>query len=212
MDRMDGRLANIEQLLSKFLNVEASGAGSLPTPQTSISQLTDELTMNRALDVSSDETSAPGVGFVAESLNASRAIDQKVNSPGSFGQDEHLSSSLKSLHRLITLTRDDSESFQPPTRHGRSGAYVGVPGWEQVQPILSRYMGKLTPDTIQDVVADTKLATKPSKFNWVSSGVQQDFCRKCRVMYAQGSEESPTYVYHTESRRLSDVQLPETSF
>lgn len=213
MDRMDGRLANIEQLLSKFLNSEASGAGSLQTPQTSISQLTDDnATDERAVDVSSDDPSARGVGFVAESLAASRAIDRKVNSPGTAGQDEHLSSSLKSLRRLISLTRDDSESFQGPTRLGRSGAHAGVPGWEQVQPILNRYMSKLTHDIVQDVAADTKLATKPSKFNWVSSGVQQDFCRKCRIMYAQGSEESPTYVIHTESRRLSDFQLPGTSF
>jgi hypothetical protein len=144
MDRMDGRLANIEQLLSKFLNSEASGAGSLQTPQTSVSQLTDDnFTNENSVDVSADEPSARGVGFVAESLAASRAIDRKVNGPDTLGHNEHLSSSLKSLRHLISLTRDDSGSFQGPARHGRSRTHVVVPGWEQVQPILNRYMGKL---------------------------------------------------------------------
>ncbi|KAJ3549170.1 hypothetical protein NM208_g641 [Fusarium decemcellulare] len=193
IDRIESRLASIEQLLRH--SSHAPSWSSVEAKQDDSSPLLME---------ESSISGVPAVGHTgihAESIAAHKTFQQAVGREPSILCDPDLKSALESLCGIINSAQHDTSgplkdpSIIAPTKDATETL---PPTWDQVKAVLqvvestldSRWPSSYLPIQVFDsrCIAEEKQAVS----NWLSPAVLKDFCRKCRVMYEEGQEGSPT--------------------
>ncbi|KAF5010795.1 hypothetical protein FDECE_3057 [Fusarium decemcellulare] len=170
IDRIESRLASIEQLLRHSSHVSSS--------------LSVEAKEDDPSPLLLEESSIPEVppaghtGTHAESMAAQKTFEQVVGREPSILCDPDLKSALESLCGIIDRAQHDTSgplkdpSIIAPTKDTPKAL---PPTWDQVKAVLQ-------------VVEKEKQAVS----NWLSPPVLREFCQKCRAMYEEGQEGSPT--------------------
>lgn len=113
IDRIESRLASIEQLLQRSSR-RVSSPSSQPTPASSYSVNTHNSHATHTSDPEDDSTNqtpATGdIGLRVESVAAKNAFEHTINQDRTAQQDPHLSSALASLRRIVERIQYDGSS------------------------------------------------------------------------------------------------------
>ena len=165
IDRIDHRLATIEQLLQQQLNSTGSTPRTQPRPASSHTTNTHlDHAAAATLSISEDDLSSqtPAAGYIgaqAESMAATSVLEQIIGRDPTIQHDPELKSALKSLRSSVDHHQLDafgSSRGLTATQLANAASDVIHPGWEQVEALLRRAEGTLTASfTTAGVLANT---------------------------------------------------------
>lgn len=145
IDRIESRLANIEQLLRDQTNATSSGSTEAReniANAESDKEEHDEVQSDETADDLHMRSSPQGeLGLRNESIVAKQVLEEAIDRDGAIRCDPQLISALDSLKVLINHTKIDAPD-PPRASVERSG--VGCsrkssrPSWKQVKPLLEQ--------------------------------------------------------------------------
>ncbi|KAF4965820.1 hypothetical protein FSARC_6413 [Fusarium sarcochroum] len=178
IDRIESRLASIEQLLRQSsATLSSAVTESVYDSPHEISH--HEVNSTKPLGASGDhatQVSAAGdVGVQAESIAAKQTLEQTVDQDPILQQDPQLRNALSSLRRIVDCVQSDVDESTTVKPLSKDVSQARLPDWEEVRLILERVEGD-----------------KAAIGGWLWPALLDDFCRKCRAMYEQDQKTTPT--------------------
>lgn len=185
IDKMDSRLASIEQLL-RSLSMQASAPATHDTESIASSSY---VTPDRRVPTHNVGT---GVGV---HLAAAKELFEKTvgDSPKLQQSVAEALQALQGIVERLDVAPEISNADVPL----RNPIDITPPPWEQVAPILQRASGAFIPSTPMNIIANTTVEPGAGVANWATPcNSVAEFAQKARRLYDRHHTEIP-------SRRLS---------
>lgn len=148
IDRIESRLASIEQLLRQSSNASSSDSAQQTPDSLQPSNMPSSYAPHLEDSSNAQTPATGGIGLQVESMAAKNVLEQTIARDYAVQHDPQLILALESLRGIVYRTQLDVSSASRGLSNAslaKSALEAPLPGWEQVKLVLDRAESEFAP-------------------------------------------------------------------